>query len=305
MYILVTKQLITMFLIMLCGYVFAKVFKVQEVERKFLSKLLLYLINPCIIINAFNKEFNSDELKKLLFVVLISLFITLVMILIGILTSKNIIDRLCIAFTNCGFMGIPLIRGVFGEEGVFYLMGYLVIFNFLVWTYGYCQMSGSFNIKKIILNPNIICIFVGIIIYCMPFTLPQFIKNPLIMIGDLNTAVSMILIGVLLSELRIAEVKKYCWSIVKFCFIRLILCGIINILILYFVMKVFGGNIGNARLLCYVVLICSLCPAATSIPGLACVFNKNASYASLIVSISSVVCIATMPSLIAMAELLF
>ena len=120
-----------MFLIMLCGYVFAKVFKVQEVERKFLSKLLLYLINPCIIINAFNKEFNSDELKKLLFVVLISLFITLIMILIGILTSKNIIDRLCIAFTNCGFMGIPLIRGVFGEEGVFYLMGYLVIFNFI------------------------------------------------------------------------------------------------------------------------------------------------------------------------------
>ena len=93
MYILVTKQLITMFLIMLCGFIFAKVFRVQEIERKFLSKLLLYFINPCIIINSFNKEFNNDELKKLLFVVLISLFITLVMILIGILTSKNIIDR--------------------------------------------------------------------------------------------------------------------------------------------------------------------------------------------------------------------
>ena len=68
MYILVTKQLITMFLIMLCGFIFAKVFRVQEIERKFLSKLLLYFINPCIIINSFNKEFNNDELKKLLFV---------------------------------------------------------------------------------------------------------------------------------------------------------------------------------------------------------------------------------------------
>lgn len=305
MYILVTKQLITMFLIMLCGFIFAKVFKVQEIERKFLSKLLLYLINPCIIINAFNKDFNSDELTKLLFVILLSLFITLIMILIGILTSKNIIDRLCVAFTNCGFMGIPLIRGVFGDEGVFYLMGYLVIFNFMVWTYGYIQMSGSFNIKKIILNPNIICIFVGIILYCMPFTLPQFIQKPLLMIGDLNTAVSMILIGVLLAELKIVEVKKYSWNILKFCFIRLIFCGLINIFILFIVMKVFGGTFDNARLLCYVVLICSLCPAATSIPGLACVFNKNASYASLIVSISSVVCIATLPSLIALAEQFF
>ena len=256
MYILVTKQLITMFLIMLCGFIFAKVFKVQEIERKFLSKLLLYFINPCIIINAFNKDFNSDELTKLLFVILLSLFITLIMILIGILTSKNIIDRLCIAFTNCGFMGIPLIRGVFGDEGVFYLMGYLVIFNFMVWTYGYIQMSGSFNIKKIILNPNIICIFVGILLYCMPFTLPQFIQKPLVMIGDLNTAVSMILIGILLAELRIFEVKKYCWNIVKFCFIRLILCGLINIFIINIVMKVFGGNNGNARLMCYVFQIC-------------------------------------------------
>lgn len=304
MYVLVTKQLITMFLILLAGFIFAKIFNVQEIERKFLSKLLLYFINPCVIINSFNKTFDSGELKKLLFVVAISLFITFVMILIGKITSGNLIDRLGIAFTNCGFMGIPLIRGVFGEKGVFFLMGYLVIFNFMVWTYGYSQFSGGVKIKKIIFNPNIICIFFGIILYCLPVKLPEFIEKPVFMVGELNTAVSMILLGVLLADFKLSEGKKYVWSIVKFCVVRLVICGLVNICILFFVMKFFG-NFEDARMLCYVVLICSMCPAATSIPGLACVFNRDSSYASLIVSISSVACIATLPSLVALAELIF
>lgn len=304
MYILVTKQLITMFFILLGGFVFAKAFKVQEIERKFLSKLLLYFINPCIIINSFNKNFNSEELKKLLFVVAISILITVVMILVGKIASKNIIDRLGIAFTNCGFMGIPLIRGVFGESGVFFLMGYLAVFNFFVWTYGYCKFSGSINIKKIIFNPNIICIFLGILLYCSPFTLPEFIEKPIFTVGELNTAVSMILLGVLLADFKLSEGKKYVWSIIKFCIVRLVICGFINILILFIIMK-FCTNMQEARMLCYVVLICSMCPAATSIPGLACVFNKDASYASLTVSASSVMCIFTLPSLIALAEHIF
>lgn len=305
MYILVTKQLVTMSIILIGGFIFAKAFKVQEAERKFLSKLLLYFINPCIIINAFNKDFNANEVKQLLFVVAVSLFVTFVMVFVGKVSSKNIINRLGTAFTNCGFMGIPLIRGVFGDDGVFFLMGYLVIFNLLVWTYGYCQFSGGFNIKKIIFNPNIICIVLGIVIYCLPFRLPELIEKPLVMVNDLNTAVSMILLGILLADFKLSEGKKYCWKIVKFCLVRLVICSVINIAILFVVMKIFGGCFDNTRMLCYVILICSMCPAATTIPSLACVFDKDASYASLIVSISSVLCIATLPSFVALAECFF
>ena len=148
MYILVMKQLITMFLIALAGFIFAKIFKVEESQQKFISKLLLYLINPFMVVKSFNLEFDADKLVQLGFVFVISLVIHGIMILIGFFSSKEQVDRLAVCFTNCGFIGIPLIRGVFGDAGVFYLMGYLVVFNVTIWTYGYYIMSGSINLKK-------------------------------------------------------------------------------------------------------------------------------------------------------------
>lgn len=303
MYLLVMKQLLTMFIIGLCGFIFAKAFKVNEDQRKFLSKLLLYFINPSVILNSFNKDFDASKLKQLLFVAGMALIVHLIMILIGFFTSKDQIERLGIAFTNCGFIGIPLIRGVFGDQGVFFLMGYLVIFNLLVWTYGYHQLSGTSNIKKIVTNPNIIAVVLGILLYCMPFTLPQFIATPLSMISELNTAVSMIVIGVLIASFNPAEGRSYIWKITKFSVLRLIVCGFVCTFVLFGIYKLFG-NFPDIRMLIFVVLICVLCPVATTIPGLACVFDKNATYASLIVSITSLLCMVTLPLLVAFAELI-
>lgn len=303
MYLLVLKQLVTMFIIGLAGFIFAKAFKVDEGQRKFLSKLLLYFINPCVIITSFNKEFDAGRLKQLLFVAALALLVHVIMIGIGLLSSKDQIDRLGIAFTNCGFIGIPLIRGVFGDEGVFFLMGYLVIFNLLIWTYGYHQLSGTSNFKKIIGNPNIIAVVLGIVIYCMPFTLPQVLATPLSMISDLNTAVSMIVIGVLIASFNPAEGKAYIWKITKFSIIRLLLCGFICTFVLFGIYKLFG-NFPDVKMLIFVVMICLCCPAATSIPSLACVFDKNASYASLIVSVTSLFCMITLPLMVAFAELI-
>ncbi len=303
MYILVMKQLITMFLIALAGFIFAKIFKVEESQQKFISKLLLYLINPFMVVKSFNLEFDADKLVQLGFVFAISLVIHGIMILIGFFSSKEQVDRLAVCFTNCGFIGIPLIRGVFGDQGVFFLMGYLVIFNLLVWTYGYHQLSGTSNIKKIVTNPNIIAVVLGILLYCMPFTLPQFIATPLSMISELNTAVSMIVIGVLIASFNPAEGKTYIWKITKFSVLRLIVCGFVCTFVLFGIYKLFG-NFPDIRMLIFVVLICVLCPVATTIPGLACVFDKNATYASLIVSITSLLCMVTLPLLVAFAELI-
>ena len=297
MYILVMKQLITMFLIALAGFIFAKIFKVEESQQKFISKLLLYLINPFMVVKSFNLEFDADKLVQLGFVFAISLVIHGIMILIGFFSSKEQVDRLAVCFTNCGFIGIPLIRGVFGDAGVFYLMGYLVVF------YGYYIMSGSINLKKIITNPNIIAVILGIAIFCSPWTLPEFIARPVTMIGDLNTAVSMILIGILLANFKPADGKLYALKIAKVSLFRHVICALVNIGVLYIVWKLFP-NMPDCRILLFVVLICSMCPAATTIPGFAVLFNRDETYASLIISFTSVLCMVFLPSFVALAELI-
>ncbi len=301
MYILVTKQLLTMAIIGLGGFIFAKIFKVTEGERKFLSKLLMYFINPTMVLNSFNREFDSQKLEMLGIVVILSLIIHGVMIALGLLTTKHKIDRLAIAFTNCGFIGIPLIRGVFGDEGVIYLMGYLAIFNVLVWTYGYHQVSGTSNFLKVITNPNIIAVALGITIFCMPFTLPEVVARPLSLVADTNTAISMVLVGVLIADFHPSESKEVFPRLIKMTLLRLVVCAVINIAILFVAYKLIG-SMNDARMVTFVVLICSMCPVATSIPSLACLFDQDAAYASLTVSLTSILCIITLPSFVALAE---
>lgn len=310
------KQLMIMSIIVGAGIVFAKFFKVSDEQQKFLSKLLLYFVNPCLVVSSFNIDFDLEKLKQLLIVVCIAFFIHCVMIFIAfcgtfskkdIFNDYKIIEKVGIIFTNCGFIGIPLIRGVFGEEGVFYLMGYLVVFNIFLWTYGYYQMSGTINLKKIFLNPNIIAVCLGLIIFCMPFKLPEFISKPIDMISDMNTATSMVLLGILLANLKFPESneafsrKYYVFRIGKFVFFRLVVCAIINIVISFFAYKIFS-SIPDIRMMIFVVLICSMCPSATSVPSLSCIFEKDQSYASIIVSITSIVCIITTPTFVALAE---
>ena len=303
MYLLVAKQLLTMAIIGLGGFIFAKIFKVTENERKFLSKLLMYFINPCMVLNSFNREFESQKLLLLGIVVILSLIIHVMMIVLGVFTTKQKIDRLAIAFTNCGFIGIPLIRGVFGDEGIIFLMGYLAVFNILVWTYGYYQLSGKINLIKVITNPNIVAVIFGIILFCMPFTLPQVIARPLYMVADTNTAICMILVGVLLADFHPSQSKEVFPRLAKMSVLRLVVCSVLNIAILFLAYKL-TANLEDSRMVIFVVLICSMCPVATSIPSLACLFDQDAAYASLTVSITSILCILTLPSFVALAELI-
>ena len=84
---------------------------------------------------------------------------------------------------------------------------------------------------------------------------------------------------------------------------RLVICVAVNILVLFAASKIFA-NMADIRMMLFVILICSACPSATSVPSLSVLFNKNVSYASLVVSISSLFCIFTVPTFVALAEMI-
>jgi predicted permease len=288
-----------MIIITLAGYIFARIAKVTDEQQKFMSRLLLYFINPFLVLNSFNMEFTWLKFRQLWFAAFIALILHGVMILLGFLSSKEKIDRVAVAFTNCGFVGIPLIRGVFGDEGVFYLMGYLIVFNVLIWTYGYYQFCGKTNLKKIITNPNIIAVAIGLVMFCLPFKLPELLQKPIVMIADINTPMAMLLLGILFARFEFD--RTYIARLVKTMFFRLILTSICNLGVILLAYKIFA-NVQDIKMMLFAIYICSMCPVATTIPGLAVVFDHDKSFASLLVTISSVFCILTIPSFVALAE---
>ncbi|MBR4179328.1 MAG: AEC family transporter, partial [Treponema sp.] len=255
MYLLVLKQLLIMIIITLAGYIFARIAKVTDEQQKFMSRLLLYFINPFLVLNSFNMEFSWHKFGQLWFAAFIALILHGIMILLGILSSKEKIDRVAVAFTNCGFVGIPLIRGVFGDEGVFYLMGYLIIFNVLIWTYGYYQFSGTTNVKKIITNPNIIAVMLGLILFCLPFNLPEFIQKPIVMIADINTPMAMLLLGILFARFEFD--RTYIKRLVKTVLFRLVIASLCNLCVILLAYKIFA-NVQDIKMMLFAIYICSM-----------------------------------------------
>lgn len=94
------------------------------------------------------------------------------------------------SYSNSGFIGIPLISGVLGDKGVFYMTAYITVFNLLLWTHGIILMGDNDGLKgawKNFLSPAILSIVIGIILFLFQLRLPQFIENPLEMIASMNT----------------------------------------------------------------------------------------------------------------------
>ena len=277
-----------------------------------MSRLLLYFVNPCLILNSFNMAYNREKLLQLLFVIAVSLCVHLLLIALSLACIRSRkekarqldgLERVGVVFTNCGFIGIPLINGVFGQGGVFYLMGYLAVFNICLWIFGEYQMSHRFALKKVLLNPNVLAVLAGLVLFCLPFTLPELVSKPLAYISDMNTALSMTLLGMLFATFKKTGELPYTKRLVWVAVLRLVISSLIVLAFLYAACRLFSG-MGNLHTMLFVVYIASLCPIGMSVSTFACVFGKDASYAGLMVSVTSVLCVVTVPAFVRIAELL-
>ncbi len=314
MFYLVARQLIVMALIAAISFIFSKRNDFGEKESQCVSRLLMYVINPCVIISSYNIDFNMERFKELGLVVLLSFIFHFLMsgIAVAFIRDKmkdNVmdgLDRLAVVFTNSGFIGIPLISGVFGPDGVFYLMGYILAFNIYIWIWGEYMMTGKINLLKIITNPNVISCFAGVILFILPVKLPYVVGQPLKMISDCNGATSMILLGMLFASFKRSGFKdEFRFRIGRVAVLRLFVCPVILLALLLIVMKVTGTQMTETmKLALNVIYIAALCPAGMSVSGFAVIFGKDSAYASLIIILTSALCIITVPAFVSLSVFL-
>lgn len=317
----VARQLLVMAIIVVISFFFSKKNRFGKKESQYLSRILLYVINPCMIVSTFDVEFSGQKLKALGLAVAVSFAFHLAMIVIASLlfarkkaesqnflqgqkAGRDSLSKIAIVFTNSGFIGIPLINGVFGGEGVFYLMGYILVFNVLLWIWGEWLMTGTMRPLKILANPNVLACAAGLAVFCLPFKIPYVIIEPLKMIGACNGAVSMILLGLLFASFdAAAEWKLYAKPLARDIFLRLLVCPLILLFATFFALRAFAFA-GEMHLIMSVLFIAAACPVGMSVSSFAVVFKKDADYASLLVAVSSAACIATIPILVALLEAL-
>ena len=120
---IVLKQVIIMALLILTGVICYKTNVISKEASKSLSSLVLMVVNPIVIIVSYQVEFDEKLLKGLLLALLFSVIsIGAAIVLSHILLRKKeerlSLERFSCIYSNCGFMGIPLVNGVYGDDAL-------------------------------------------------------------------------------------------------------------------------------------------------------------------------------------------
>jgi len=292
---IVFNQVLILFLILMVGYIANKLNIIPKSLNKQLSNLIIKVTMPAIILISTQIEFNKENLSNSIWILGMSFVIFVVSVILAQLIFRNSKDdekavlKFATVFSNCGYMGFPILYGLFGDIGIFYGAIFQIPFNIFLWTYGVIIFKKHKDIKKIlvdVLNPSMIALVLGFIFLAFKFKIPDPFYSSIEYIGQLTTPLSMLVIGATLGTIQISKVlgdkKVYIISTIRLLIIPLA-C--------FFIFIPFKPP--SMAITIVVLLFAMPCAAATTI--FAQEYNGNAKLASGIVSFSTLISMVTIP----------
>lgn len=250
-----------------------------------------------MILMSYQMEFRMDLLQGLMMTGLLSLVTSLIAIALSSILIRRghqnaEVERMAIVYSNCGFIGIPLIQGLLGNKGVFFMTAYLTIFNILIWSHGLMLMHGVSSIGTVLKNlvqPATIAIILGLLFFILHIEIPKMIANPLSLIGNMNTPLAMLVAGGNLADSNLAAAlrrpRTYWIS-----FLKLIIVPLTALAVL-----VLAGADPSISL---TVLTAVSCPTGAMGTMFAMQYDKDSSYASELFTVATILSMVTMPVVI-------
>ena len=216
MFILIFEQLVKMFFIMVLAFICYRIGLVDQNGNKNVSNLLLMVVNPILIITVYQTSYDPELVRGLLFAFAAAAVTHVLGILIsGVLIrsgggADTYIERFSAMYSNCGFIGIPLIGSVLGDTGIFYISAYMVIFNLFSWTHGVMLMEGKFSLKNLkegALSPMFIATCLAVVLFFTRLEIPAVLLDSMNYVADMNTPLAMMVAGFSVAQ---ADIGKMC-----------------------------------------------------------------------------------------------
>lgn len=298
----VGTQVLILFILMAVGFVATKVGLITEKGSAQLVDLLLYIVTPAVIINAFlQMEYTKERLTYIvimagcvLLVHLLGFAVALPVFCRAPLQQKSIL-RLSVVFSNCGFMSLPLASALFGPEGVFLVSIYVVMHNVIVWTAGVALFPGGhISVVKAILNPGTIGVAVGLPLFLLGVHLPEAVLQPIGYIADLNTPVAMLAIGYFMAG-TILRPQKGDDRVLLVSLLRLVAVPLLALCLL--------RALPVPRLVFLACMLPACAPTAANAVMFAEKFGGDTDCGARIISISTLLSALSMPLLLSAAQM--
>lgn len=302
MFLIITNQILKMLLLLLLGVVCYRLKLVDQQGNKTLANLLLMIVNPALAIMALQTDYSPDLVHNLLLTFLLAILIHAGAILLSTFLVKKTgnpdyaIERCSAIYSNCGFMGIPLVQSIMGSEGVLYLTAYMTIFNLCTWTHGVTQMTGKTslkNLKKGILSPMVIASVFGLILFFTQTKLPAVVSDTLSYVSGMNTPLAMMIAGISVAQTDLGKMLQNK---------KLYFISTIKLLLMPALTLVFLAPLHINSTVACTVLIAAACPVAATCTAFSLRFKKNYQYSSELYAFTTLCSLVTIPLFVYAAE---
>ena len=305
--ILLMQQIVQLFLMIFMGYLIVKTGLVRDDDSKVLSKIILYLIVPCVIINAFQVDYTTDTVKGLLIAFAASVMTQVILLVVisvaGRLLHLNEVEVASVYYSNSGNLIVPIVTFILGQEWVLYGCVFMSVQLVFLWTH--CKKiisrEASYDWKKIILNLNMISIFIGVILFFTGIRLPEIIGNTLASVGTMIGPASMIVTGMLFAGMNLKQIfaNKRVYFIT---FLRLIAVPLIALVLIKLSNLASFSADGNKIML--IVFLAIITPSASTVTQMCQVYGNDSKYASAINVMTTLLSIITMPVMVMLFQMI-
>lgn len=304
-FLLLTK-IAQLFWGLVLGFILVRAKILKSADTRVLSAVALYAITPCLILSVFQTKISSDLLTGLLLSLGAALGAHLLFFLLAAIFKKPCrltpTEQANCIYTNSGDLVIPVVGALFGPEWLIYTLPFSVLQLPLFWSHCLRLVSGEGNVswKKMLLNINIISVFVGTFLFFFRIPLPAKLMEAMEPIGNMIGPMSMIIAGMLIGGMDLHKVFSFrgIWKVAS---LRLLVFPLVALAVIRFLGL--PALIPNGETILLISLLAMCAPAAGTVTQQSILFGTEGEYSGAIYTVTTLLCVLTMPLMIALYQL--
>lgn len=295
---LLLQKIFQLFIAMVLGFLLTKLGLLKQEDSLSLSRLSLYLLLPAAIIHSFNVEMTREILGG--FLISCAAGIVLHLLFLGIdfaftkIAHASAAERASVFYSNAANLIIPIVSFILGSEWVIYSLGFMMVQLVFIWSHGVrlFERGKKINFRKILLNPTILAIAVGMTLMLAGIRLPSLVSDVAASLGGVLGYVGMLIAGITATKIDLKRTVKnkrlYLTSLMRVVFCPLATLVLIRVALLFITVQ-------NAEKIFLISFLATATPAAATVMQLAQLYDVESDYSVAINIATTLLSCVTIP----------
>lgn len=315
----ITRQIVLIVILGLIGYIAGRTNYLPKESGTILSRVVIKLTAPLLIITTMaNYNFTKKTLTDGVWIFLYGAFFLLLSVLIGKFLAKRLklsdatanIFRMHTVFGNIVYLAYPLLISLYGEKGIIYSIFFSIANDVFLWTIGVYLVNRHKSTRwqdnlKHMINGNTISFSLGLIFIIINLqgiladhpaakVVYQVLYDSLNPLGKTTIYLSMVFIGLILSDIHIGSIREFLSRKPLFVLaaFKLLIIPFAAMLILFAL-----GDFVDPFVKTIIVLQLAM-PCATIVPAMASQYGSDYKFATEAVFVTTILGMLTIPLMV-------